>query len=1085
MADVTAPVCSSAEDCLAQGRKARSAAQWDQAFACIWQGLEISPGNLGLRLELVVILRLSERLEEARAQIEALLIEQPAHFGVVIEAGHVARQQRRFEDALKHYQQAQLIQPQHQWAPVGAAVALRELGHYEESKVALQTILDSTPEYFDALVEMGHLAARQRAHADAVHHFRQALAVRPLHDTLPVHIASHLRELGRLDEAKTTLNALLFTQPNHFGALLESGRIARQQARFADAIAFFERALAVRPENEWLPCGIAACLRESGRVDEAQTLLSQLLASKPDHFDAVLEWVNLLRPQGRHEEALATLRKAESLGLNNEWLPIKIAGCLRELHRFDEARVLLEDLLKAKPNHFNARTELGQMARQQSRYNEAIEHFQKALAINPSNASLPCTIASCLRNLGRLDECKAALERILASSADQFDALVESGHLANRQRRADEALDFFRRAFALRPQTRSLSLNIAYILRELGQFEQAREILIEALKMQPDYFEALVESGHLARRERKGEEALDFFQRACAIRPQHQGVQLAVINELRELGRIEEALAAIGELTAPYDPSMAPLVHQRGQIASFQDDFELAQHYFEASIEIDPLFVSGYSSLIDVQLRLGLCEDAQSTIHRATQRVADPSQFQIREIRFASQYGEYERVEEQVKPLLANNPKSSELWMILARARTRAGEYAKAQDAISRMPNQYLQDRIWIEECKAHLAWSQYQLEAAVSHAQEWLRLSPDPAPALHYLSLLHVSSGNTEEGAKTLATLKKLRQSHGSASIRKSAGKDLLDNLLRELRVNPFANRSLAAALQLPIAERPPALGLALLDEPNYVGSSMAMLITLSRLALIGDEPVSHGPVPSRIPRHVIQFWDNDPPPDITELMQTWTTQCSGFTHEVFNEIAAESFIAKECQPDVLRAFKTATQPTMKSDLFRLAYLYARGGIYADADDKCRHSIEPWLTNGLDLLLLQEDLGSIGNNFIAAAPNHPLILAALKAVTQNILHKQGGGAWWSSGPAMLSLAFCNLYLDALSQSRMPGGVQIINCYHITKRISMHVPRAYKNSDKHWSSPKSQARREFTYNKAIRIDRTNAGWTLNVAPELR
>lgn len=1015
MTDTTFPICSSAEDCLAQARKARAARQWDQALAFVRQGLESSPTNVGLRLEMVASLRQTERHAEARSLIDALLIEHPAHFGIAIEAGHLARQQRRFEDALQHFQRAQQIQPQNQWAPVGVAIVLRELNRYEESKAALQKILDVTPEYFDGLIQMGHLAARQRAHGDAVRYFRRALTVRPLHDALPVLIAGHLRELGQLLEAKTYLSEFLVTHGNHFGALLESGRIARQQARYADAIDLFQLARKIQPENDSLPCSIAACLRE--------------------------------------------------------------------LRRFDEARLLLKKLLEAQPNHFNALLELGRVARQQSRYTEAIEQFQKALAINPSNSWLPCGIAACLRNLGRLDESQTILDTLLASQPDHFDALVESGHIANRQRRPNEALSFFRRANTLRPNASWVSLNLASVLRELGQFEEARQILAAILQVQPDHVEALLGAGYLARRERKIEKALELFKRAEALRPEHIGARTAVAHELRELGQIEEAIVSIGELAEPYDPSVAPLLHQRGEIATFQGNAEQAQHYFEASITADPLFTAGYTSLISEYQRLGLFEDAHDVIDRACKTFTDTGYFQVRRLRLAYLCGEFERVEDKAMPLLADNPNDGELWMTLVRAYIRTGEYIKARDAINNIPKQDLQGRRWIAECKAQLAWSQYHIETAESHAREWLRLSPDPAPALHFLATIHVCNGDTMKVGKILAMLKQIRQSHGSINIRKSAGKGLLDRMLREFRVNPFADRTLSAVIQLPLVERPAALGRAIQEEPGYIASAMSMLVTLRRLGLTGAPPINHGTVPSRIPRHVIQFWDSDPPADIIELMNTWKTRCHGFTYEVFDELTAELFLENEGRADVLQAFKAAKHPAMKADLFRLAYLYARGGIYADADDKCRHSIEPWLTNGLDLLLMQEDLGSIGNNFIAAAPEHPLILAALNTVTQNILKKQGGGAWWSSGPAIMTTAFCSMYLDALSQSRLPDGLHVIDYYRTAKRISMHVPRAYKHSDKYWLSPKSQARREFESNKTIRIDRTKIGWTINVVSE--
>jgi mannosyltransferase OCH1-like enzyme len=137
---------------------------------------------------------------------------------------------------------------------------------------------------------------------------------------------------------------------------------------------------------------------------------------------------------------------------------------------------------------------------------------------------------------------------------------------------------------------------------------------------------------------------------------------------------------------------------------------------------------------------------------------------------------------------------------------------------------------------------------------------------------------------------------------------------------------------------------------------------------------------------------------------------------------------------------------------LFRLAYLYVKGGVYADADDMCRHPIAPWLEEGSSLILLQEDLGSIGNNFMAAAPGNPFIRAALDHVVANILEKQGDCIWFVSGPGVLSKLFCQVYIDDLRQCRLPYGVMIKDIYQMQQKISMHLPRSYKQDGRGWSS---------------------------------
>ncbi|MCX5930764.1 MAG: glycosyltransferase [Cyanobacteria bacterium] len=58
-----------------------------------------------------------------------------------------------------------------------------------------------------------------------------------------------------------------------------------------------------------------------------------------------------------------------------------------------------------------------------------------------------------------------------------------------------------------------------------------------------------------------------------------------------------------------------------------------------------------------------------------------------------------------------------------------------------------------------------------------------------------------------------------------------------------------------------------------------------------------------------------------------------------MFGTETAAAYLATHASRDVQDAFAAALSPVLQADLFRLAYLFHHGGIYADADDRCRKS--------------------------------------------------------------------------------------------------------------------------------------------------
>jgi hypothetical protein len=149
-----------------------------------------------------------------------------------------------------------------------------------------------------------------------------------------------------------------------------------------------------------------------------------------------------------------------------------------------------------------------------------------------------------------------------------------------------------------------------------------------------------------------------------------------------------------------------------------------------------------------------------------------------------------------------------------------------------------------------------------------------------------------------------------------------------------------------------------------------------------------------------------------------------------------------------------------MRSDLFRLAYLCEFGGIYADADDLCVNPIDGFIIFGVDLILVQEPTGSIGNNFLATSPRHPFIEFALSCIVNNILNK-AGGIWFASGPGALTICFCQMYMQFLERGRIPPGIAIQESHNLHRYVTPHLHINYKLSGRGWRSPSGQISRIY------------------------
>lgn len=165
-----------------------------------------------------------------------------------------------------------------------------------------------------------------------------------------------------------------------------------------------------------------------------------------------------------------------------------------------------------------------------------------------------------------------------------------------------------------------------------------------------------------------------------------------------------------------------------------------------------------------------------------------------------------------------------------------------------------------------------------------------------------------------------------------------------------------------------------------------------------------------SPVPKRIIQYWDKPvPPPDVARMIESWR-QIRGYSHRLFSHDEARRYLDLHFGRRVLRAYDGATHVAGKADLFRLAWLYQRGGIYADADEKIVGKIGLLFPRGSRFVLTWSE-GSppcINNWFIAVAARDRFIEAALmlaiKRVEGAIAGGPNPGAWMQTGPGVLTM---------------------------------------------------------------------------------
>ena len=295
---------------------------------------------------------------------------------------------------------------------------------------------------------------------------------------------------GKLVEAEQLCQQIITTESDCFFAFHILAAVQSSLGKKGEALANYDRALAVQPDFAETLNNRGAILHGLKRFDEALASFDRALAVQPDYAEASYNRGNSLRDLKRFDEALASYDHVLAVRPNHAEALFNRGAILQELKRLEEALASYDRALAVRPDFVEALTHCGLVLHGLKRFDEALASFDHALAVRPNYAEALHNRSNLLRDLKRFDEALASCDRALAVRPDFAEALNNRGSILQELRRFDEALVSYDRALAVSPNYPEALYNRGATLHELKRFDEALASYGRAIAVSPNYAEA-------------------------------------------------------------------------------------------------------------------------------------------------------------------------------------------------------------------------------------------------------------------------------------------------------------------------------------------------------------------------------------------------------------------------------------------------------------------------------------------------------------------------------------------------------------------------------------------------------------------
>jgi tetratricopeptide (TPR) repeat protein len=401
-----------------------------------------------------------------------------------LEQGETLASEGLIEEALSRFEQALESAPGNPEAIEAVGRALLNLGRLEEAEASFLDALEIDPEWVAPRMGLALVALGRDEPFKIVHHLERAIEADPGYPESYVELGRYYGYMGEPALAKATFERWTGRHPEDADMLINAGLTLFDASDFAEAYAFFEKAVEAATEEEQRSGALtfrANALDMLGRYDEAVVAYEEVIAETPEWWEAHANLGICHARNGRMERAEAAFRRGladcpgspeirdelaahlleqggdlqEALKLSEEAVALG-RDEIRHLVTLGEVKLALEDdegaaeayraVLALDPENPDAHLELGILHERRGEAAEAEEHFIESLKADPGNPRALYSYASLYYTADDLESAEEILERAVAADAEYSPALSALASIRARRGEYGEALDFIERA---------------------------------------------------------------------------------------------------------------------------------------------------------------------------------------------------------------------------------------------------------------------------------------------------------------------------------------------------------------------------------------------------------------------------------------------------------------------------------------------------------------------------------------------------------------------------------------------------------------------------------------------------------------
>lgn len=225
---------------------------------------------------------------------------------------------------------------------------------------------------------------------------------------------------------------------------------------------------------------------------------------------------------------------------NNPYLNTIISAM--EANDLQTALNKVQDWMRVAPENAEPHHILGLLKAQHGHFEQAIQAFQQAIALDPTQAVYHSNLSNAYKKVGNLEQAFLHIHQAIQLKPNYAEAYNNLGSLLYTQARYKEALAPLEKAVRLRPDYWEAHFNLANVSVKLDENLQAIEHYLEVLKLRPMHATSIQNLSMVYVAEARYDDALPLLEQVHQWQPEHPEILAQLGHLYLETGQSSKAI---------------------------------------------------------------------------------------------------------------------------------------------------------------------------------------------------------------------------------------------------------------------------------------------------------------------------------------------------------------------------------------------------------------------------------------------------------------------------------------------------------------------------------------------------------------